>query len=179
MRSAFSVAVGCALLLAAIPALAQFDTGGLPQEVQRGMEQAMRDLENKSLGITVEAMAASVGEEELQGFLDGAVVRLVLNPEGNYTAYSLEGGELVSFKLGKQQVSTPAEGELQDRWVKTSGDFEVPKRPQKLSLTMSAGGREVTVDCYNKYGQAEEDVTYYVGPLNGLFCMGLADEQVG
>jgi len=35
------------------------------------------------------------------------------------------------------------------------------------------------VECYNKHGKSEKDVTYYVGPLNGLFCMGLADEDAG
>ena len=91
------------------------DTGGLPQAVQWGMQQAMRDLETQSLGITEETMAEEVGAEALEEFIAGAVVRLVLSPTGSFAAYTLEGG----------------------------------------------------------------DVTYYVGPLNGLFCMGLADEDVG
>jgi hypothetical protein len=41
---------------------------------------------------------------------------------------------------------------------------------------MKAGAREVTVDCSNQFKRAEQPVTYYVGPLDGLFCMGLADE---
>lgn len=169
-----------ALLLAPLaPVLAQYDTGGLPQTVQWGMQQAMRDLENKSLGITEEAVAEQVGEEAMQEFLAGAVVRLVLSPTGSFAAYTLEGGDLVAFKLGKQKFEVTGDGDWEDPWVARSGDFTTPKKPQKLTLSLDAAGKQVEVECYNKYGKAESDVTYYVGPLNGLFCMGLAEEEAG
>jgi hypothetical protein len=52
------------------------------------------------------------------------------------------------------------------------------KKPQKLTLKLDADGREDLAECFNKFGKSEQDATYYVGPLNGLFCMGLADEGV-
>ena len=173
------IVVAVSLLLAAAPSFPQAGqgTGGLPQSVQWGMQQAMRDLENESLGITEETMAAEVGADVLKKFVDEAVVRLVLSPEGKFTAYTLEGGELVSFKLGKQSVKMAGEGDWEDPWVSRTGDYEVPKRPQKLSLTLDARGQKIDVECFNKFGKPEQDVTYYVGPLNGLFCMGLANED--
>ena len=169
-----------ATLLATVsPVLGQYDTGGLPQTVQWGMQQAMRDLEAKSLGITEEYMKEEVGAEALQDFIEGAVVRLILSPEGSFAAYTLEGGDLVSFKLGKQQVAVTGDGDWEDPWVARSGEFAAPKKPQKLTLNLDARGQEVQVECFNKYGKSETDVTYYVGPLNGLFCMGLTDEDVG
>lgn len=173
------LATAVALVLTATPSFPQAGqgTGGLPQSVQWGMQQAMRDLENESLGITEETMSEQVGAEVLEKFIDEAVVRLVLSPEGAFTAYTLEGGELISFKLGKQSIELTGEGDWQDPWVSRTGDYEVPKRPQKLSLTLDARGQTIDVECFNKFGKPERDVTYYVGPLNGLFCMGLADEE--
>ena len=172
-----------AIVLAAIPSFAQVGegrgAGGLPQTVQWGMQQAMRDLEAESLGITEETMAEKVGADVLRDFVDGAVLRLVLSPEGRFTAYTLEGGDLVSFKLGKQSIELSGEGEWEDPWVSRSGEYQLPKKPQKLSLNLNAGGQEVEVECYNKFGKREEPVTYYVGPLNGLFCMGLAEDETG
>jgi len=167
-----------ALLLAATPALAQ-DTGTLPQTAQWGMQQALRDLETRSLGITEETMKEEVGAEALQEFIDGAVVRLVLSPSGAFSAYTLEGGDLVSFKLGKQAFEVTGDGDWEDPWVARSGEYAVPKKPQKLSLTLDARGQEVLVECHNKFGKPDQDVTYYVGPLNGLFCMGLTNENPG
>ena len=168
-----------AALLAWVNPVSAQDTGGLPQQVQWGMQQAMRDLENRSLGVTEEAMKEEVGAEVLQEFIDGAVVRLVLSPDGKFSAYTLEGGELVSFELGKQKVEMVGDGDWEDPWVARSGEYEVPKKPQKLSLKLDAQGQEVLVECYNKFGKPEQDVTYYVGPLNGLFCMGLTEDEAG
>lgn len=178
MKKILTLAV-VSLFLAASPSFPQAGqgSGGLPQSVQWGMQQAMRDLENESLGITQETMAAEVGADVLKKFVDEAVVRLVLSPDGKFTAYTLEGGELVSFKLGKQSVKMTGEGDWEDPWLSRKGDYEVPKRPQKLSLSLDARGQTIDVECFNKFGKPEHDVTYYVGPLNGLFCMGLTDEE--
>ena len=115
------------------------DAGGLPQQVQWGMQQAMRDLEAKSLGITEESMKEEVGEEAMQGFLDGAVVRLVLSPDGSYSAYTLEGGELVSFKLGKQSVELT--GLHPDIFMV---NLVIINRPDRLSPAVSCHRRKAT-----------------------------------
>ncbi len=154
-------------------------SGGLPQEVQRSMEQSMRNLDNQGLMTTRESLVESVGQEKLEAFLEGSLVRLTLFPDGTYSASFLEGGDLVAFRLGKQKIATGEEAEMEDDWYIKSGSFDAPKRAQPLSMTISARGRETIVECYNKFAKAEEPVTFYVGPLDGLFCMGLAEEATG
>ncbi|MGB3562826.1 MAG: hypothetical protein WBH85_20385 [Thermoanaerobaculia bacterium] len=176
MRQSLAFAVAALLALAG-PALAQPGSGGLPQQVRRGMEMAMQDLDNKSLLVTRENMSEEFGEEEMTAFLDGAVVRLILFPDGKYEVYSLSGGEVVSFKLGKESVSTGQEGFWEDEWFKKSGEYEIAKRSQYLSLILSAGPQKVAVNCFNQYRKKDGVVTYYVGPLDGLFCLGLTEDE--
>jgi hypothetical protein len=160
------------------PSPAQIGTGDVGQQARRGMEMAMMDLENQSLGITEEAMKESIGEAELQAFLDGAVVRLVLEPEGKFTSSAMLGGDLVSFTVGKQRVTTGEDWVLdENEWVQRTGEFEVPKKAQKVSLTVRAGETEVTAKCFNKYRGTDGPITFYVGPLDGFFCLGLLDEE--
>ena len=176
-RSFFVVAWAGTLAVWGGATLAQMDTGDIGQQARRGMEMAMMDLENRSLGITEESMKESIGEEQLQAFLEGAVVRLVLDPEGRFTSYSMLGGDLVSFTVGKQEIPMGEDWSLdENEWVQRGGEFEVPKKAQKVTLTVQAGDREVTAKCFNKYSPADGSVTFYVGPLDGYFCLGLLDE---
>jgi len=141
------------------------------------MEMAMMDLENQSLGVTEEAMKQSIGEAELEAFLQGTIVRLELYPDGRFTSYSMLGGELVSFKVGKESFTTGDEWSLdENEWVKRTGEFKIPKKAQKVALTVKAGDREVTAKCFNKYVASEGSTTFYVGPLDGYFCLGLVEE---
>ena len=174
----------CALAILSIvatwvgPSLAQIGTGDIGQQARRGMEMAMLDLESQSLGVTEESMKESIGEEALATFLEGAVVRLELYPDGRFTSYSMLGGDLVSFKVGKESFATGEEWSLdENEWVQRSGEFIVPKKAQKISLTVQAGENEVTAKCFNKYRGADGPVTFYVGPLDGYFCLGLLDEE--
>ena len=176
MKQSLAFAVA-GLLTVAGSALAQPGSGGLPQQVRRGMEMAMQDLDNKSLLVTKESMSEEFGEEEMTEFLDGAVVRLILFPDGKYEVYSLPGGEVVSFKLGKESVGTGQTGVWEDEWLKKSGEYEIAKRSQYLSLILSAGPKKVAVNCFNQYRKKDGVVTYYVGPLDGLFCLGLAEGE--
>lgn len=159
-------------------ALAQRDTGGLPQQMQRNMESAMTTLQNQGLMTNHEALAESVGAEALDSFLRGAVAKLTFYPDGSYAAFARQGGELLSFQLGKQTVTNSGSAVDADDWLKTTGSFQQPKKKgADLSLKLSAGGRSVDVDCFNKYLISDKPVTFYVGPLNGLFCLGMADEE--
>lgn len=159
------------------PSRAQPGAGGMDQQTRRGMEMAMMDLESRSLGITQEAMTESIGEAELEAFLSGAVVRLVLLPDGRFTSYSMLGGELVSFRVGKEEFTTGDEWSLdENEWVQRSGEFNMPKKAQKVSLTVQAGDREITAKCFNKYRGADGPMIFYVGPLDGYFCLGLLEE---
>ena len=141
---------------------------------------AMMDLENQSAGITEEAMKESIGEAELQAFLDGAVVRLDLYPDGRFISSSALGGELVSFKVGKESFTTGEEWSLDEKeWVERSGEFTVPKKAQKISLTVQAGEDEVTAKCFNKYKASDGRVTFYLGPLDGYFWGGWKRKDKG
>ena len=166
-----------ALALLGQPSVAQIGPGSLDQQTRRGLEMAMMDLENQSLGITEEAMKESIGAEKLQAFLEGALVRLVLRPDGRYTSSAMLGGELVSFKVGKQEVAASEDWSLDDNeWVQRSGEFQVSKKAQKVWLTVRAGEQEVTAKCFNRYDASDGAMTFYVGPLDGYFCMGLLEE---
>jgi hypothetical protein len=176
MRKSLVLAIA-GLMLVAGSALAQPGSGGLPQEARRAMQTAMTDLENKSLLVTRESMGEEFGEDEMAAFLDGAVVRLTLFPDGKYEVCSLSGGEVVSFKLGKESVDTRHEGAWEDEWFKKTGEYGIAKRSQYLSLIISAGPQKVAVNCFNQYRKKDGVVTYYVGPLDGLFCLGLAEQE--
>ncbi len=165
---------GIPLFLAGAVALAQ-GTGELPQQVRRNMEAAMRNLQNQGLASTQATFEESVGKERLERFLEGAVVKLTFHPDQSFTASSLEGGELVAFKLGKQTIELDGEGIHEEQWLSKSGRFKAPKYPQELSMTLRAGATEVAVDCHTRYRKSTEAVTFYVGPLDGLFCLGLSE----
>jgi len=164
-------------LLASGPAGAQLLGGDLPQEAKKGIESAMLRLESQGAMTTRAGLAETVGQEKIDRFLEGAVVKLTLAPDGSYEVMTRPGGDVVSFDLGKQKIQTPSETSSHEEWQIKAGAFDVPKRQQKLKLNMKAGSREVTIDCFNRYRKEKEPVTFYVGPLNGLFCMGLADES--
>ena len=118
-------------------------------------------------------MAESIGQEKFEAFLAGALVRLVLFPDGQFTAYSKKGGELVSFSLGRKVVSTGEESTTdEDNWVKRSGRFTVPKRPQNVSLSVMTSGQELNADCFNQFGHSEVPTTFHLGVLDGLFLRG-------
>jgi len=179
-RTLFALAVLAIAGFWAVPSSAQIGTGDVGQQARRGMEMAMMDLENQSLGVTEESMKESIGEEALTAFLEGAVVRLELFPDGRFTSSSMLGGELVSFKVGKESFATGEDWSLdENEWVQRSGEFTVPKKAQKISLTVQAGEQEVTAKCFNKYRGSEGPVTFYVGPLDGYFCLGLSEEEGG
>ena len=173
-----------AILATAGAALAQFGGGGagsgeLEQQTQRAMQSAFDDLYNQGMTMpTSTSLEELVGKEKVDAFLAKAVVKLTFLPDGAYKAYALEGGEVISIKLGKEKMSPSEDEEYVDGWLIRDGAFTVPKKAQKLSMELKAGPTEVTVDCHNKYSKSEQPVTFYVGPLDGLFCIGLTEEQV-
>ncbi len=170
-----------AAAVGAAPAVSQ-DAGSLGQQTQRAMQTAMDDLYNAGLGMpSPESLEEKVGKEKVDAFLAGAVVKLTFTPDGVYKAVAKEGGEVVSFRLGKDELTPAADEEYADGWLIRKGEFKMPKKAQKLSLDLKAGPTRVTVECHNKYGKSEDPVTFYVGPLDGLFCIGFteAEEEAG
>ncbi len=132
MRKSFVLDLTCVLLLAASALAQRGGVGGLPQQVRKGMETAMQRLENKQFMTTLESLEQSIGPEEVAGFLEGAVVRLALYPDGSFAAYSIEGGEVVSFSLGKQKVAIAPGPVKKENLLKQTGKFSAPRRPQDL-----------------------------------------------
>ncbi len=170
-----------ALTIVALPtaAFAQFDDGGLGQQTQRAMESAMDDLFNADQGPpTAESLQEKVGKEKVDAFIQNAVVKLTFLPEGAYTAEALEGGEVIFFKIGKEKFTPSEDEQYADGWLTRTGEYNQPKKAQKLVLQLKAGPTEVTVNCHNKYSQSEQPITFYVGPLDGLFCVGFTEEEM-
>lgn len=181
-RNTLILVVLAAAAAIAGPSFAQggTDAGGLGQQTQRAMQSAMDDLFNAGMGMpSPESLEEKVGKEKVDAFLAGAVVKLTFMPDGEYKALAQEGGEVVSFKLGKDKFTPSLDEEYEDGWLIREGEFKMPKRAQKLSLDLKAGLTEVTVECHNKYGKSEEPVTFYVGPLDGLFCVGFTEAVDG
>lgn len=163
--------------LGTVAAQAQFPDGNTGHPFASAMEESRRRLEDKGGGITQGSMAESIGQEKMDAFLAGALVRLVLFPDGKFTAYSKEGGELVSFSLGRKVVSTGEESTADEsNWVKRSGTFKVPKRPQNVSLSVMTRGQELNADCYNQFSPSDVPTTFHLGVLDGLFCVGLVED---
>lgn len=172
------LATALVVLLCAGAAHAQFGTGELGQQTRRGMEQAFDNLLNDGLDAPdPKALGEVVGQEKVDAFLAGAVVKLTFMPDGAFKASALEGGEVIFFKLGKAKFTPEEDEEYNEGWLIRNGEFETPKKAQKLSLKLKAGPNEVDVDCHNKYGPSEDPVTFYVGPLDGLFCVGFTESE--
>lgn len=182
LRVGFAVLV-TVLCLGATSVFAQGGIGGsgeLGQQTQRAMQSAMDDLFNVGMGTPTAAnLAEKVGQEKLDAFLAAAVVKLTFMPDGGYEAQALEGGEILSFNLGRKKFTPAEDEEYIEGWLIRKGEFEMPKKAQKLSMSLRAGPTEVSVECHNKYGRSEEAVTFYVGPLDGLFCVGFQEEESG
>ncbi|MEM6705600.1 MAG: hypothetical protein AAF690_22980 [Acidobacteriota bacterium] len=148
-------------------------TAQLPQEAQWAMESAMTRLESQGSVATKAGLAQIVGQAKIDAFLDGAVARLTLEADGSFRSHVNAGGELLSFKLGKKDVEILEPAAEANGGMESQGIFPMPKKKAKLTLRLRAGSRDVSVECFNPYKKSKESVTYYVGPLNGLFCMGM------
>ena len=156
---------------------AQVPSGETAHPFAASMEERRRTIVDSERGITEEEMMASIGEEQMEAFLEAALVRLVLSPEGKFTSYTMPGGELVSFKLGRKTVSTGTGSTLDENdWVVRNGEFAVPKRPQSVTLLVKAGDREIQTRCFNEFVPSDQPVTCHMGLLEGVFCVGLVDE---
>ena len=155
----------------------QVPSGETAHPFAASMEERRRTIVDTEHGITQEEMMESIGEEQMAAFLDAALVRLVLSPEGKFTSYTMPGGELVSFKLGRKTVSTGKNSSVDDKdWIVRSGEFVVPKRPQSVTLLVKAGDSEIETKCFNEFGPSDQPVTFHMGMLEGVFCIGLVED---
>jgi hypothetical protein len=122
-------------------------------------------------------LEAVIPEDQLEAFFDNTVIKVSLYPDGTYAALSRAGGEVVGLQLGKKNIAV--DGPLYDSggWGLKAGEYMIPKRAQKLSLTFAARGSQATVECATPFSRSDQAITYYVGPMHGLMCLGLADDQ--
>ena len=114
----------------------------------------------------------------LDTFFSNSVIKVSLYPDGTYAALAQSGGEVTAIKLGKKSLSVDGPAYATDGWGFKAGEYPMPKRAQKLALTFAARGQQMTVECATKFSRSEHAITFYVGPMNGLQCLGLADDSV-
>lgn len=114
---------------------------------------------------------------ELDTFFANTVVEVTIYPDGSYIAYTRPGGELVRIEVGRKKFTPGREIHSSADWRLEAGELATPRWPQKVSLEMTARGSEVSVDCLNKLERTDQTITFYVGPLGGLQCLGLVDEE--
>ena len=134
--------------------------------------------------MAVSAMLADPAEleryfsaEQVEAFFDQAVVKVSFYPDGSWVAWARQGGEVAALRLGRKKIEIGGGAWTSGDWRLRAGDFVVPKRSQPVSLTLAAQGNSVAVDCLNRYEHADETVTFYVGPMNGLMCIGFVDAE--
>jgi hypothetical protein len=143
------------------------------------------NITNKFNQMTVEEIASDPAYLErvysrpmLDNFFSNTVIKVSLYPDGSYAALAQDGGEVVGIRLGKQKMSVDGPTYATDGWGMRAGEYQIPKRAQKLALTFAARGQEMTVECETRFSRSEHAITFFVGPMNGLQCLGLTDDSV-
>ena len=114
---------------------------------------------------------------QVETFFEHSVVKVSLYPDGSYVVYARQGGEVEALKLGRKKVELGGRSWESDHWRLSAGEFPLPKRALPLSLQVAAAGNKMAVDCMNRYEPSDETVTFYVGPMNGLMCIGFVDAE--
>jgi hypothetical protein len=178
MNRATRVLLSICVLVVSTTAVVTAQVGGAEhcQHTLRMMNSALNELYNESLGaLSRESLEAEYGKETVDAFVESAVAKVTLLPDGTYRAQALKGGEVVSVKLGKQRLEPGAELGYDGDWLIREGEFEAPEKARTLSLGLRAGSNAARVSCHRKYGEGEAPVTFYVGALDGLFCIGFDD----
>ncbi len=161
-----------ALLLVASSASAQFGGQDLPDTAVKGMQANITRHQDMRQMADGEALRARYGEQELAAFVDGSMAKLTLYPDGRFAAFAKPGGGFVEFKLGGKRFAVEDQTAREAAWLTADGEFEVPRRARAVQLKLQAGGREIPVDCAGMFEPGDEPVTFWVGNLRGLTCLG-------
>lgn len=151
--------------------------GDLPQEYGNDISNKFDLMRLEEMLNDPAVLEQFVSAEQLEQFFDNALVRVTFYPGGSYVSYARQGGEVVRIKLGRKDISPAGSTWQSEHWLLRAGDYAAPKRPAALTLTLAARGQQVDVRCLNKLELADQAVTFYVGPLNGLRCLGMVDEE--
>lgn len=184
MRKQILFAAALAILTATFavaPAAAQTASdmfgGDLPQEYGRGIDGKFHQMRVTDMLSDPAYLEQFYTPEQLEQFFDNTVVKVTFYPDGSYIAYARSGGELSGLKLGKKSIDPTTQAWESDHWSLKAGSYASTKRPQKVTLKLAAAGNQVEVECMNKFEQSDSTLTFYVGPLVGLRCLGLVDEE--
>ena len=171
-----------ALILSVSPAIAQQAGDLFGGDI--GQNYA-NNITNKFNSMTVEDIAddpayleKTYSRAALDNFFSNTVIKVSLYPDGSYAALAQSGGEVVGIKLGKQKMAVGGPIYDSEGWGLKAGEYVIPKRAQNLALTFAARGQEMTVECATRFSRSEHAITFFVGPMNGLQCLGLADDSV-
>ena len=169
------------LLIAVSPVAAQRASdvfgGDLPQEYGNDINNKF-DLMRVDEMLNDPAMLEQFySAEQLATFFEQAVVKISFYPDGSYVAYARQGGDLTGLKLGRKKVALENNAWESGAWRLRAGQFTQSKRATPVTLRLAAAGNEASVECMNKLQHSDETVTFYVGPMNGLRCVGLVDDE--
>jgi hypothetical protein len=171
-----------ALILAVAPAYAQ--TAGDIFGGDLG-PQYSRNIDSQFQRMTVEAIASDPAYLQkiyptamLERFFEGTFVKVSLYPDGSYAVLSQPGGDVTGFKVGKSHVKTSSQTWDSDGWNLKAGEFAAPKRRSEVTISISARGQQMDVECKTRFERSEHAITFYIGPMNGMQCLGMADDNV-
>lgn len=151
--------------------------GDLPQQYGNDINGKFDQMRVEDMLNDPAYMEQFYSKAELEQFFDNTLVKVTFYPDGSYIAYARSGGEVSGVKLGKKSIDPTSGAWESDQWSLRAGSYAAPKRPQSVSLKLAAAGNEVEVECMNKFEQSDSTLTFYVGPLLGLRCLGMVDEE--
>jgi hypothetical protein len=144
-----------------------------------------RNIDSQFQRMSVEAIASDPAYLQkiypaamLETFFDGTFVKVSLYPDGSYAVLSQPGGDVTAFKVGKTRVTTGGETWDSDGWNLKAGEFAAPKRRSDVTISISASGQQMEVECLTRFERSEHAITFYIGPMNGMQCLGMADDNV-
>ncbi len=151
--------------------------GDLPQEYANDISSKFDQMRVEQMKNDPAFLEQFYSRGQLDTFFANTVAKLTVYPDGSYLAYARPGGELVEIELGRKRFAPAADALASEPWLLKAGELATPKRPQPIALRLAAGGNEMSVECLNRLERTDKTITYYVGPLNGLVCLGLVDDE--
>lgn len=161
-----------ALLFIPSSASAQFGGQDLPAVAVKGMQANITRHQDMKQMADVSELRDRYEEAELAAFVDESMAKLTLYPDGRFAAFAKPGGGFVEFKLGGKKFAVAEQTQRDAAWLTIAGEFEVPKRSRPVQLKLQAGGRDIPLDCAGMFEPGDGPVTFWVGDLRGLNCLG-------
>lgn len=167
--------------LATAPAQAQrvgeLFGGDLPEEYVNDISAKFDQMRVEEMKNDPAFLEQFYTREQLDLFFTNTVVEVTVYPDGSYLAYTRPGGELLEIEIGKKRFTPAVDVLSSEPWILRAGELATPRRRQAVTLKLAARDNEISVECLTKLERTDRTITYYVGPLNGLVCLGLVDDE--